>query len=68
MEEIITPKHLSYILGNPPFLGHHYQNTQQKEDLENVFFGRKGIKVLGLMLRVGIKSCRIYRTSNRFEN
>jgi len=45
-EEIITPKHLSYILGNPPFLGHHYQNTQQKEDLENVFFGRKGIKVL----------------------
>ncbi|MDC1361940.1 class I SAM-dependent DNA methyltransferase [Crocinitomicaceae bacterium] len=45
-EKIISPQALSFILGNPPFLGHHYQNAEQKADLENVFSGRKGVKVL----------------------
>ncbi|MDW5288202.1 class I SAM-dependent DNA methyltransferase [Formosa sp. PL04] len=45
-EDIISPENLSFILGNPPFLGHHYQSAEQKADLENVFSGRKGIKVL----------------------
>ncbi len=45
-EDIIAPSDLSYILGNPPFIGHHYQNTEQKADMDLVFAGRKGIKVL----------------------
>jgi len=45
-EEVVPKDELSYILGNPPFLGHHYQNETQKEDMDIVFAKRKGIKVL----------------------
>jgi hypothetical protein len=36
-EENIAPKDLSYILGNPPFLGHHLQSDEQKADLRHVY-------------------------------
>ena len=45
-EDVVLREELSYILGNPPFSGHHYQNLIQKEDMALVFLGRKGIKVL----------------------
>jgi len=35
-----------YILGNPPFLGHHMQSENQKKDLHHVL---KGIKAAGVM-------------------
>ena len=31
-ESIVPKEQLSYILGNPPFVGHHYQTREQKED------------------------------------
>jgi hypothetical protein len=30
--DVVPAEELAYILGNPPFIGHHYQNRQQKED------------------------------------
>jgi len=36
-KEIIVPERLSYIIGNPPFLGKSQQNEQQKADMENIF-------------------------------
>lgn len=33
---VITPDKCSFILGNPPFVGHHYQNADQKEDQRSV--------------------------------
>lgn len=41
-EEIITPKELSYIIGNPPFIGKSNQNKEQKEDLAQVYNEVKG--------------------------
>jgi hypothetical protein len=35
-EEIVSKEKLNFILGNPPFVGHHYQNFDQKEDLKLV--------------------------------
>ncbi|MDR1081971.1 MAG: class I SAM-dependent DNA methyltransferase, partial [Deltaproteobacteria bacterium] len=36
--EIVVPKsRLSYILGNPPFVGHQLRNPEQAEDMELVF-------------------------------
>jgi hypothetical protein len=32
-ETLISKNELSYIIGNPPFLGHHWQSKEQKEDL-----------------------------------
>ena len=35
--EIVPVERLSYIIGNPPFVGYYLQNKTQKEDLLNVF-------------------------------
>ena len=34
--DVIPSWRLSYLLGNPPFLGHHYQSAEQKEDQQRV--------------------------------
>lgn len=36
-EEVVPKNELSYILGNPPFIGKHYQSAQQKSDFGFVF-------------------------------
>lgn len=40
--QIVKPENLSYIIGNPPFLGYSNQNAEQKEDLFSVFTDEKG--------------------------
>jgi hypothetical protein len=45
-EDVISKTELSYIIGNPPFLGHHYQNKEQKEDLKLTLEGVKASGVL----------------------
>jgi hypothetical protein len=45
-EEVVSKEDLSFIIGNPPFLGHHMQNEYQKLDLHYVL---KGIKAAGVM-------------------
>jgi hypothetical protein len=34
--DVIKPEICSYILGNPPFVGHHYQSSSQRKDQEMV--------------------------------
>jgi hypothetical protein len=36
-KEMVKPSELSYILGNPPFIGSSYQNEEQKKDLHALF-------------------------------
>lgn len=38
---VITTGDCSYILGNPPFVGKHYQSHEQKKDMAHVFNGLK---------------------------
>ena len=45
-EEVVSKKELSYILGNPPFVGHHYQSKKQKEELKKTFDKIKASGVL----------------------
>lgn len=45
-QEIIPPKELSYILGNPPFGGKKEQSAAQKADMERVFADVNGAGVL----------------------
>jgi len=40
---ILPPDQCSYILGNPPFVGKHYQTTEQKADMAAVFGSFKNI-------------------------
>ena len=43
---VIEPSKLSYILGNPPFLGKQYQDKEQKDSFAAVWDGVKGAGVL----------------------
>ncbi|MDR1842123.1 MAG: hypothetical protein LBQ86_09430, partial [Holophagales bacterium] len=36
-ESIVPKDELSYILGNPPFVGHQYRNAEQREDMQIVY-------------------------------
>lgn len=44
--EVIPAWRLSYLLGNPPFVGKKEQSTEQKADLQSVFTNMKGAGVL----------------------
>ena len=44
-ESVIPQSKLSYLMGNPPFVGHNYRNEQQKEDMQFVFQGQKTDKI-----------------------
>ena len=35
-QTLVKQKDLNYILGNPPFIGHHYQSEEQKADMKAV--------------------------------
>ena len=43
---VVGPKDLSFILGNPPFVGKQHQSADQKADMETVFEGAQGTGVL----------------------
>ena len=43
---IIKPEHLSFIVGNPPFVGKHLQSKAQKDEILAIFNGVQGCGVL----------------------
>ena len=40
--EVVPVARLSYIMGNPPFVGYSYQSESQKKDIENVYVDENG--------------------------
>ena len=42
-ESVVPKKELSYIMGNPPFVGARLMDDAQKEDILNVFAGQKNV-------------------------
>lgn len=41
-DDVLSGNRVNYILGNPPFGGKQFQNTQQKQDMRRIFNGVKG--------------------------
>jgi len=59
---LVEPKVVSYILGNPPFVGQKLQTPEQKEDLTVVFGEKhKGLKMLDYVAGWYIKSANYMR-------
>jgi len=56
--EVISTEKLSFILGNPPFIGKQLQNNVQKEDMKHIFQGVKGAGVLDYVSAWYIKASR----------
>jgi len=44
--EVVPPKNLGYIIGNPPFVGKKEQSKSQKEEVTSIF---KGVKKSGIL-------------------
>lgn len=45
-KDVIKPEELSYILGNPPFIGKKEQSTEQSNEIKTIFHNLSGVGVL----------------------
>ncbi len=57
-EEIIPPEKLSYIVGNPPFVGAMIMDDGQREDIATVFSDVKGAGVLDYVTAWYVKAAK----------
>jgi hypothetical protein len=62
--EIVPKTELSYILGNPPFVGTAYQNKEQKEDLATIFHDLKSYGMLDYVTAWYIKAAQYIQKTN----
>lgn len=53
-----------YILGNPPFVGHQFQNVSQKGDMELIFNNVDGVGVLDYVSAWYIKAAKYIQVHN----
>ncbi len=60
--EVLPAERASYVFGNPPFIGKHYQSKQQKAELVAVFSGVKSASDLDYVAAWYMKAAR-YMTS-----
>ena len=63
-ESVVAKEKLNFILGNPPFVGKHLQNAQQKADMEAVFAGVNGAGVLDYVTPWYIKAARLIQDTD----
>jgi len=62
-EEIVGKDKLSYILGNPPFIGSKLLNPIQRKEMENLFIGVKNGKILDYVTAWYLKAARFVQGS-----
>jgi N-6 DNA Methylase len=63
-ESVVAKEKLNFILGNPPFVGKHLQNAQQKEDMEVIFAGVNGAGVLDYVTPWYIKAAQLIQNTD----
>ena len=57
-EKVVSKNDLSFILGNPPFIGKKEQKPEQKSDMEKVFANIKGSGVLDYVTAWYLKAAK----------
>ncbi|MCX6051154.1 MAG: N-6 DNA methylase [Campylobacterales bacterium] len=57
-EEVVSKDKLSFILGNPPFIGKQLQGKEQKEDMKKIFGKVQGAGVLDYVTAWYLKSAK----------
>ena len=58
-EDVVRPADLSYIVGNPPFIGKKEQKAEQKADMDAVFRGVNGAGILDYVTAWYIKAVNL---------
>ena len=56
-----------FILGNPPFIGKHLQNAEQKKDMDNVFMRVNAAGVMDYVAAWYIKAAQYMQKANTVE-
>ena len=64
---MVDPKDLSYILGNPPFVGKQHQSAGQKADMEAVFNGAQGAGVLDYVSAWYVRAAQLMSANPRIR-
>lgn len=54
--DVLPVERCNYVLGNPPFVGHHYQDSSQKKDFEGVMQVINGFGVLDFVTAWYVKA------------
>ncbi len=62
--EVIKSEECSFILGNPPFVGHHYQSKEQKEDQQIVLANIQARGVLDYVCNWYVKAAEFIQNSS----
>lgn len=62
-ENVVSKNALSFILGNPPFIGKSLQNAQQKADLEKTFSDVKGAGVMDYVAAWYLKAAQLIQNT-----
>jgi hypothetical protein len=57
-EDVVSKDKLSFILGNPPFIGSKLLNLNQRKEMENIFSGIKNGKILDYVTAWYLKSAK----------
>ena len=63
-EEVVSKEELSFVLGNPQFIGKKEQNTEQNADMVMVFANAKGTGVLDYVTAWYIKAAKYIQDTN----
>ncbi|MCF6340736.1 MAG: N-6 DNA methylase [Sulfurimonas sp.] len=63
-EEVVSKDKLSFILGNPPFIGSKLLNKDQRKDMEIIFDGVKNGKVLDYVTAWYLKASQYIQDTN----
>lgn len=63
-EDVISSDKLTYILGNPPFIGKQLQNKEQKEDMAKIFGKVQGAGVLDYVTAWYLKASKYIQSTN----
>jgi hypothetical protein len=62
-ESVVAKNELSFIIGNPPFIGKSNQNSAQKADMEKVFARIKGAGVLDYVAAWYLKAAELIQNT-----
>ena len=62
--DVVPKEELSYILGNPPFVGKKEQNEGQKVDMESIFGNVQGAGVLDYVTAWYVKAAQYIQETN----
>jgi hypothetical protein len=63
-ETVVKKDQLNFILGNPPFVGKAYQDSQQKIDMQRIFAEVKGAGVLDYVTAWYIRAAQFIQNTN----